>query len=320
MRDGGAIVEVDKGSPQVLYIDHQRRSARAGQTIGLPGGGRVRYGTTQTVVTWGDGTTARVFSIGDEGVNIAIKPSRSRAGLLTGLLGNDDRNPRNDFVGRDGHRYSADEIESVGLFVFNRAELQILLGGFGRSWRITQAESLFVYPPGKTTSSYLVPGFPRTLVSLLSLSRRRRRTAANVCRRAHVTNATLLAGCTIDYGATGDHRLATATGTLQRVAGIRGSRPAPTGGLSGTWSGRYSGAFQGTFILTWQQSGSNLSGTIKLSSPAESLRITGNVNGSSIRFGAVGAVTYSGSVSGNTMSGTYRSRIGGGSWSATKTS
>jgi hypothetical protein len=96
---------------------------------------------------------------------------------------------------------------------------------------------------------------------------------------------------------------------------------AATVGLSGTWSGQYSGAYQGTFTLTWQQSGSNLSGSIMLSSPATTLPITGNVQGSAIRFGAVGGVTYSGSVSGNSMSGTYQIVAGspGGSWSATRT-
>lgn len=95
---------------------------------------------------------------------------------------------------------------------------------------------------------------------------------------------------------------------------------AATVGLSGTWSGQYSGAYQGTFTLTWQQSGSNLSGTIMLSSPPVTLPITGNVQGNAIRFGAVGGVTYSGSVSGNSMSGTYQVPTGsaGGSWSASR--
>jgi hypothetical protein len=95
--------------------------------------------------------------------------------------------------------------------------------------------------------------------------------------------------------------------------------------LSGTWSGQYSGAFNGTFTLTWQQSGSTLSGTIHLSSDG-SPHINGTVNGSTIRFGTVGstAITYSGSVSGNSMSGTYKVQTGsgsvGGPWSASKTS
>ena len=95
--------------------------------------------------------------------------------------------------------------------------------------------------------------------------------------------------------------------------------------LSGTWSGHYSGAFNGTFTLDWQQSGSKLSGTIHLSSGG-SPHINGSVNGNTIRFGTVGstAITYSGSVSGNSMSGTYKVKTGsgsvGGPWSASKTS
>ena len=97
--------------------------------------------------------------------------------------------------------------------------------------------------------------------------------------------------------------------------------PAASGGLSGKWSGQYSGAFTGTFTLTWQQSGSNLIGTINLSSDG-SPSVHGTVQGGAIQFGTVGsaAITYSGSVSGNSMSGTYQVANGGsGSWSATKT-
>ena len=102
------------------------------------------------------------------------------------------------------------------------------------------------------------------------------------------------------------------------------SAAADTGDLSGTWSGQYDGTFQGTFVLDWQQSGSNLSGTIKLSSGSGTLDISGTVNGGTISFGTVGsqAITYSGSVSGDSMSGTYKvqgqSSSAGGSWSATK--
>lgn len=92
--------------------------------------------------------------------------------------------------------------------------------------------------------------------------------------------------------------------------------------LSGSWSGHYSGAFTGTFKLTWQQTGSALTGTIMLSTENnDPVPLTGTVNGSTISFGTVGsqAVTYSGSVSGSSMSGSYQ--VGGqpgGPWSATK--
>jgi hypothetical protein len=89
--------------------------------------------------------------------------------------------------------------------------------------------------------------------------------------------------------------------------------------LAGTWSGKYSGAFSGTFTLHWTQSGTTLKGSITLSSPHGTYTINGSVKGSAIKFGAVGAgATYKGSVSGKSMSGTYKSPQGGGSWSAHK--
>ena len=90
------------------------------------------------------------------------------------------------------------------------------------------------------------------------------------------------------------------------------SAAAETGDLSGTWSGQYDGTFQGTFVLDWQQSGSNLSGTIELSSGSGTDDINGTVNGGTISFGTVGsqAITYSGSVSGDSMSGTYKVQSG----------
>ncbi len=87
--------------------------------------------------------------------------------------------------------------------------------------------------------------------------------------------------------------------------------------LAGTWSGTYSGAYSGTFTLHWKQTGSRLTGSIKLSRPSGTYPITGSVTGSSIRFGAVGAgATYTGSGSGRSMSGRYKSGPRGGAWSA----
>ena len=93
------------------------------------------------------------------------------------------------------------------------------------------------------------------------------------------------------------------------------------GSLTGTWSGTYRGAYRGTFTLHWTQSKSRLTGTIKLSSNVGRTNITGTVRGNTIRFGTVGntnAITYSGSVSGTSMSGTYKAGGAGGSWSAHK--
>ena len=105
--------------------------------------------------------------------------------------------------------------------------------------------------------------------------------------------------------------------------------PAPAAsasGLSGRWRGQYSGAYQGHFLLKWHQSGSKLTGRITLSAPTRgTLGINGTVQGGTIRFGTVGseAITYSGSVSGSSMSGTWKihgpnETAGGGPWSASR--
>lgn len=93
--------------------------------------------------------------------------------------------------------------------------------------------------------------------------------------------------------------------------------------LGGTWKGSYSGSYSGTFTIQWRQKSSGaLTGKITLSRPQGTYGISGKVRGATITFGAVGAgATYSGSVSGSSMSGRYRTGDGGsGHWSAHKTS
>ena len=104
------------------------------------------------------------------------------------------------------------------------------------------------------------------------------------------------------------------------VTSVANAAPTVSSTLAGTWSGQYRGAYSGTFTLRWTQSGSSLRGSIALSNPRGKYPISGSVQGKAIRFGAVGAgATYTGSVSGKSMSGTYKTAKGGGTWSAHKT-
>ena len=91
--------------------------------------------------------------------------------------------------------------------------------------------------------------------------------------------------------------------------------------LAGTWSGSYKGGYAGTFTIHWRQSRSRLNGTITLSNPHGTYNITGRVNGTGIKFGAVGVgALYSGSVStsGLSMSGHWTSGPASGTWKAHK--
>ena len=91
--------------------------------------------------------------------------------------------------------------------------------------------------------------------------------------------------------------------------------------LAGKWKGHYGGAVSGHFTLHWKQTGSRLHGSITLSSPKGTYGIGGSVNKGKIKFGAVSVgAKYKGTVRGKSMSGTWTSPQGGGSWSAAKTS
>ena len=56
------------------------------------------------------------------------------------------------------------------------------------------------------------------------------------------------------------------------------------------------------------------------SSPADTLNISGTLEGNAIAFGAVGVVAYTGVVNGNSMAGSYIDKANNqtGTWSATK--
>ena len=97
--------------------------------------------------------------------------------------------------------------------------------------------------------------------------------------------------------------------------------PQPKSKLAGKWKGHYGGAVSGHFTIHWKQTGSRLHGTITLSRPSGTYGINGSVNRGKIKFGAVSVgATYTGKVRGTTMSGTWTSGQGGGTWSATKSS
>lgn len=159
-----------------------------------------------------------------------------------------------------------------------------------------------------------------------SAGRRPRRLAIGVTATAAL--AVTLAACSNSGNGTAQVT-ATQSARANPAATSAASAPAQAAadtGLSGRWRGRYSGAYQGHFVLRWRQSGSRLSGTITLSAPSRgTVPIHGTVQGGTIRFGTVGseAITYSGSASGNSMSGTWQIKgpsgpAGGGPWSASK--
>jgi hypothetical protein len=156
-----------------------------------------------------------------------------------------------------------------------------------------------------------------------STGRHPRRLALGMTAAAALAAA--LAACSSPGGSGGQ---ATDSQPAAAPSSVATSAPAPSAAtdasaLDGKWSGQYSGSYNGTFVLRWRQHGSRLSGSIRISDPPATLTIHGRVNGGAIQFGTVGSygITYTGSVSGSSMSGNYRVANGagsGGPWSAHK--
>jgi hypothetical protein len=113
----------------------------------------------------------------------------------------------------------------------------------------------------------------------------------------------------------------TAASTPASTTTAPATAPATASDLTGTWNGTYNGSYSGTFTVKWTQSGSKVDGTIALPTVGTTEQLNGTVSGDKITFGTVGsfAVTYSGTFSGSSMSGTYNiTGSPAGNWSATK--
>ena len=89
--------------------------------------------------------------------------------------------------------------------------------------------------------------------------------------------------------------------------------------LSGSWGGECTGPFKsGGCSLILTHGVNELEGTFILPT-TQDVHVSGSLTGSTVSFGAVGVVTFTGTLSASTMSGTYTDIANGkkGSWSVT---
>lgn len=152
----------------------------------------------------------------------------NQSGKYSGLLGNVNGNPNDDLQIRGGGNIS--EIRSTyGDLnkVFNQVGLRLpgvldkgekiyfdrLYKEFGDSWRVKQKESLFDYPPGKTTENYSDRSFPNKYLTLNMLSPDQIQKARNACTEAKVTQD-LMEGCIFDVGFSGFSEFARTTAEI----------------------------------------------------------------------------------------------------------
>lgn len=95
------------------------------------------------------------------------------------------------------------------------------------------------------------------------------------------------------------------------------------GAWDGSWSSTSSPGVSGSFTVTFTESGNQLKGSITATNTPciQGAAVTGTLDGNRIVFGKANTVDYTGTVSGNSMSGTYAAPACGqdkGDWRATK--
>ncbi|WP_144128000.1 VWD domain-containing protein [Catellatospora sichuanensis] len=172
----------------------------------LPGGGELRTAAGGDVeLRWKDGSRLVIEPIGIWGLALSVEPAQAHAGKLEGLLG--------DFNGK-----SDDDVRPRGgQPLGTQPTFAALYPAYADSWRIDAASSLFTYPEGRSTDSYVDRAFPEQDAATADLPNRA--SAEAICRGLGVSDPAVLAGCVLDVALTGQPDFAVAAKAGQVFAG-----------------------------------------------------------------------------------------------------
>ncbi len=185
------------------WIDDEPVEIRRGQTIAV-GEAALLWSGGEWVIVWPDGTRVKVSNAQPtavDGVGQVMLFVTSSASRSSGMLGNADGDPTNDWVTRTGTQLHYDI----------RFEFESFYADYVDTWRITQDESLFHYGPGESTETFTIEGFPSRHITVEGLEPEARTEAEAVCEDSGITREDLLEDCILDVALTGDTGFAYAT-------------------------------------------------------------------------------------------------------------
>ncbi|HEU0303274.1 MAG TPA: VWD domain-containing protein [Gaiellaceae bacterium] len=222
MRVGRNRVGIYRGWPLTVRVNGQPVQL-GNKELKLAGGGIVRpLRQAQVEVAWPDGTVVRVIPPTDIAIDVIVNLGASRLGKVTGLLGDSDGSPADDFRTRSGRVLDPTVIRGK-----DRRTYRLLYRVYGDSWRLTPKTSLFDYAPGQSTRTFTNRRFPARIAVVEQLSPALRRKAEKVCRRMGFTSPRVLEACILDVAQTGHFGFSTALALSQLAAGKPKKKAAP---------------------------------------------------------------------------------------------
>lgn len=189
----------------------------AGYLVGDEGAYIIRQGGN-TLVQWPTGPEGQAVALTwqpNNGVGfVGLSVPSGMAGTVTGLLGDFDGDPKNDLVLRDGTQLAS------------TVSATTIHDGYADSWRITDSESFFTYPAGKSTKDYTDLAFPSSIVTRGDFTADERAWAMSVCKRYGVAAGPSFDDCELDVLATGNWAFAESAAKVS-VPSIKGGDAEP---------------------------------------------------------------------------------------------
>lgn len=183
--------------PNRVYVDGQDKGLSFSD-ITLNGGSQLHRNASGLILETPTGDQINVRFFGTT-LDYDLRLAPSRKGKVKGIFGNFDDQTTNDLVRGDNGQAVKNTFTDIYPL-------------YADSWRIQQAQSLFIYDAGKTTITYTDRTFPRTAVTLTA---QQRADAKSICEQAGVTDPVILENCITDVAMTNDRSYADRAQTFQ---------------------------------------------------------------------------------------------------------
>lgn len=192
-------------TPQVK-VNGSAVSLAVGNTVPLPGGGRLRRKDAVSYVVYYPGHDRLIVTLNNGYIDVNFALPTSRQGTLRGLLGNYSGKTDDDLALRTG-----EVLPQPPTF----AQLYTSPSSLASSWRITKEESLFDYGEREDTGTFTDVNFPWSPIAVADLTPAQLELGLVACRERKIKTAAFLDRCILDVGLTGEKGFAATAAQLE---------------------------------------------------------------------------------------------------------